>query len=117
METGSNYAGDKWCTTVRLTTHQTDSEQPVNTYKYTPYYEFKGPEASNPLREQLSKDDQERNIELFYSDALNIFEDEEAVVSRDENGVVSIQSDLIEKVCDDRIKAILNSLDLYAKKS
>ncbi|MNF41765.1 hypothetical protein D3C85_699040 [compost metagenome] len=89
----------------------------MNTYKYAPYYEFKGPKASNPLREELSKDDQERNIELFYTDVLNIFEDEKAVISRDVNGVVSIQSDLIEKDCDERIKAILNSLDLYAKKS
>lgn len=89
----------------------------MNTYKYAPYYEFNEPKASNPLREELSTDDQERNLELFYTDVLNIFEDENAVISRDANGVVSIQSDLIEKDCDERIKAILNSLDLYARKS
>lgn len=89
----------------------------MNTYKYAPYYNFNGPEPSNPLREELSKDDQERNIELFYTEVMSIFEDEKAVISIDANGVVSIQTDLNEKDCDKRIKAILNSLDLYAKKS
>ncbi|OUM73742.1 hypothetical protein AUC60_11770 [Pseudomonas caspiana] len=88
----------------------------MNTYKYRPYYQYNGPSASNPLREMLTDDEQERSISLFYTDVLSRFEDDYAVISRDAEGVLSIQTLLPKQECDDRIAQLLTALDLYGIK-
>lgn len=88
----------------------------MNTYKYRPYYQYNGPSVSQPLREKLSDEDQERNIKLFYEDVQSMFEDENAAFSIDSEGVVSVQTDIPKQECDDRIAKILVSPDLYGNK-
>ncbi|WP_397459075.1 hypothetical protein AB3464_04645 [Pseudomonas asplenii] len=89
----------------------------MNTYKYTPYYSFNGPTASDPLREELSVEDQHRNLELFFTEVVNIFDDSETIISKEGGNTVIVETNVTEKECDERIKNVLNSLDLFAKKS
>ncbi|WP_323158863.1 hypothetical protein [Pseudomonas viridiflava] len=88
----------------------------MNSFKYKPYYQYNGPTADDPLKDQLSPEDQERNIVLFYTDVINAFEDGDAVVQRDKEGAISIQTHLSKKDCDERIAQILTSLDLLGRK-
>ncbi|WP_033834146.1 hypothetical protein [Pseudomonas syringae] len=88
----------------------------MNSFKYKPYYSYNGPTASDPLREPLSNEDEQRNIELFYTDAINAFEDDDAVVTKDQDGIITIQTDLPKQECDGRIAQILTSLDLLGRK-
>ncbi|MEE4231988.1 hypothetical protein V2I85_10470 [Pseudomonas viridiflava] len=88
----------------------------MNSFKYKPYYSYSGATASAPLREPLSDEEAQRNIELFYTDAINAFEDDDAVVTKDQDGVITVQTDLPKQECDRRIAQILTSLDLFGKK-
>ncbi|MEE5131405.1 hypothetical protein V2J82_13225 [Pseudomonas alliivorans] len=88
----------------------------MNIFRYKPYYQYNGPTPYDPLKEELSSEDQERNIALFYTDVINAFEDDDAVVQRDEEGAISIQTNLSKNECDKRIEQILTSLDLLGKK-
>jgi hypothetical protein len=88
----------------------------MNTYKYLPRYSYSGPTLTDPFREELSIEEQARNIELFYTDVVNQFEEFGDVVSRDNDGVVSITTTMHEQKCDKLVKGILNGLDLFCRK-
>lgn len=88
----------------------------MNVFRYKPYYRYDSPSSANPLREELSPEDQERNINLFYEDVINTFEADDAAVSRDQQGIVTIETCLSKKQCDDQVAEILTSLDLYGHK-
>lgn len=88
----------------------------MNTYRYKPYYHYNGPSIGDPLRERLTHDNEERNIELFYADVLSTFEADEAVITRDDEGVVSIQTYLPKQDCDARVAQLLINLDLFGSK-
>jgi len=89
----------------------------MNTYSYKPYYKYDGPKINDPLREELPLEDQQRNIDLFYTDIQNRFEDEEALISRTDDGVVSIQTSIPKQKCDEWVAEILTSLDLLCHRS
>lgn len=86
----------------------------MNIFKYEPYYKFFGPSLSDPIGEELSQEDQERNIGFFYDDVQNTFADDCAVVSKDSGGIVSIETTLSKDVCGRRVEKILISLKLSA---
>lgn len=89
----------------------------MKTYKYKPYYEYNGPSRASPLREELSLDDQERNIAFFYTDVEEYFEDDiTASVSKEHDGTLVVTTLLEKKECDDIIAKILNNLDLFARR-
>jgi len=46
----------------------------MNTYKYSSYYKI------GLTFEELSKEEQERNIGLFYTDVVNLFEDGDEII-------------------------------------
>ena len=82
----------------------------MNTYKYSSYYK------NGKTSEELSKEEQERNIGLFYTDVVSTFEDGDEIISIDDKGIVSIQTTLDEKECDDMIAKVAIALDLFPKK-
>lgn len=82
----------------------------MSTYKYSVYYK-------NGLTfAELSKEEQERNIGLFYTDVVSYFEDGDEIISMDDNGVVSIKTTLDEKECDDLVAKVAIGLDLLPMK-
>ena len=89
----------------------------MNTYKYMPYYQYNGPTIDNPLREELSLEDQERNKLFFYTDVENYFEDDSsASVYKEKDGTVVINTILPKEECDKIVADLLRALDLLAKK-
>lgn len=38
------------------------------TFKYKPYYQYKGPTRTTPLREELSLDEAEKRIKCFFEE-------------------------------------------------
>lgn len=84
------------------------------TFKYKPYYEYKGPTLSDPLREKLSPEDSLRNINYFF-DGIDRYFEGGYIIER-VGDAVSITGEISEKDCDDRVKKCLNSLDLFAIK-
>lgn len=89
----------------------------MNTYKYKPYYQYNGPTLGEPLKEKLSEEDQERNLRLICDDIKNAFaDDDEAVVTEDSDGIISITTSIARKECDDIVAGCLTGLDLYGHK-
>ena len=82
----------------------------MNTYKYSSYYKI------GLTFEELSKEEQERNIGLFYTDVVSLFEDGDEIISMDDNGIVSIQTTLDEKECDDLVAKVAIGLYLLPMK-
>ncbi|VVN12639.1 hypothetical protein PS664_03884 [Pseudomonas fluorescens] len=82
----------------------------MNTYKYSSYYKC------GLIFEELSKEEQERNIGLFYTDVVNLFEDGDEIISMDDNGIVSIQTTLDENECDDMVAKVAIGLYLLPMK-
>ncbi|RYA22844.1 hypothetical protein CRU96_10765 [Malaciobacter halophilus] len=85
-------------------------------FKYKPYYQYDGPTHSQPFRTELSLDNIQFNIEQFYSDLYNYFNDIEVNIEKEEDGFVSITADITQEDCDERVKNCLNSLDLFANR-
>ncbi len=88
----------------------------MSLFKYQPYYKYDGPTHSQPFREELSTDEVDRNIELFFYEISDYFVDIQATVEQLEDGYVGITADITQEDCDERVKRCLNSLDLYAKR-
>jgi hypothetical protein len=84
-------------------------------YKYQPFYEYDGPTHAQPFRDELSSDEAEENIEGFYSEIENYFDDD-AKFERKEDGFIYITSNVTQAECDEQVKRCLNGLDLYANK-
>ena len=84
-------------------------------YKYRPYYSYR-PSVIDPLVEELSEEEVERNIRLLDDDLINSFEESEEAVISSENGVVAITSDLTEARCDEIMAKCLSGLHLFAEK-
>lgn len=86
----------------------------MKTYSYRPYYQ--GPTPTNPMRDELSADEQEQKLETFYADVATHFEDIDCTVKIDNAGLINITTDIPEKDCHEIIKGLLISLDLRADK-
>lgn len=85
------------------------------TYKYRPYYQFNGPTASNPFREEKTPEEVEQSLEFFYSELTNHFGDIPHQVHKFD-GIVSVTADIPEEKCDSLVANCLNDNDLYADK-
>ncbi|ELM6621672.1 hypothetical protein Q2Y23_002636 [Vibrio fluvialis] len=88
----------------------------MSTYKYNPYYHYNGPTHAQPLREELTVEESESRIELFFSELENYFGDISVVINRLPSNIVEITTDLTQTECDEIVKQCLNSLDLFAHK-
>ncbi|WP_124435100.1 hypothetical protein [Pseudomonas sp. R11-23-07] len=86
----------------------------MKTYSYRPYYQ--GPTPTNPMRDELSVDEQEQKFEAFYADVVTHFEDVGCTVKRNSVGLIDITTDMLEKDCHEIMKGLLISLDLRADK-
>jgi len=86
----------------------------MKTYSYMPYYQ--GPTPNNPMRDELSADEKEQKLAVFYADMATHFEDVGCTVKRNRAGLISITTDMPEKDCHDIVKRLLISLDLRADK-
>ena len=84
----------------------------MKTYSYRPYYQ--GPSPANPMRDELSVDEQEQKLEAFYADVVTHFEDVGCTVGRNSVGLVSVATDMPEQQCHEIVKRLLISLDLRA---
>ena len=85
-------------------------------FKYEPYYQYNGPTRSQPFRQELEKDEIDRNMNLFFTEIGMHFADVVAKVERLSESVVGISSEITQDDCDARVKKCLNSLDLFANK-
>ncbi|MBM9912912.1 MULTISPECIES: hypothetical protein [Stenotrophomonas] len=85
-------------------------------FKYKPYYAFNGASRADPFRDHLEKEEVERNLRLFFDEIGYYFEGGQCMIERDDDGVLSITTDLAEPECDERVKRCLNGLDLFATK-
>lgn len=89
----------------------------MSEYKYKPYYKYNGPTRDQPFREELSAEEVNRRLELFFIQVGSYFGDDDAAVVRPiQDGAISITTGLTQKKCDDKVKICLNILDLYAWK-
>lgn len=86
----------------------------MKTYSYRPYYQ--GPTPTNPMRDELSADEQEQKLEAFYADVVTHLEDVGCTVKRNSVGLIDITTDMPEKDCHEIMKGLLISLDLRADK-
>lgn len=85
-------------------------------FGYQPYYRFGGPAKSDPLREELTDEEAERRIELFFNEIRIYFLDIEATFERHDKGGLTIKAPISQRDCDERVKRCLNNLDLLANK-
>jgi len=85
-------------------------------FKYQPYYQYNGPTRSEPFREELEKDEVDRNMNLFFKEIEMYFVDVVATVEKMSESIVGISSEITQEDCDARVKKCLNSLDLFANK-
>lgn len=86
------------------------------TFKYRPYYSYKGPTRSEPMKEPLSDEEIQQRKEQFYDDIRALFEDSEAEIEITASGDVFISINLSKTKCDDKVEKCLNSFELYADK-
>jgi len=84
-------------------------------YKYQPYYKYDGPTHAQSFRDELSPEEEEFNLECFFSEVEDYFDDK-AKFERQEDGFIFITSDVTQTECDELVKRCLNSLDLYANR-
>ncbi len=85
------------------------------TFKYRIYYKYKL-SKSNFMDDELSQEDIERNKELLLSDLVGHFEEVGGVVELSNDGVISINTSLSRKECDDVVAGYLSGLHLLAHK-
>ncbi len=85
-------------------------------FRYQPYYKYNGPTRSQPFRAELSADDVERNMGLFFDEIGSYFQDVDATVEPVGDGIIAITAEITQDDCDERVKRCLNSLDLFADK-
>ena len=85
-------------------------------FKYRPYYHYNGPTIREPLLDQLSEDEVERNLLLLVEDLKNHFKEIGGDVEELEDGVILINVDLSKKECDDIVGGYLSNLHLFANK-
>ncbi|WP_152056672.1 hypothetical protein [Aliarcobacter butzleri] len=86
-------------------------------FKYQPYYKYNGVTSSQPFRIELDSEDVQFNITQFCNDLHNYFNDiEEVYITQEEDGFVSINANITQIDCDERVKNCLNSLDLFANR-
>ncbi|WP_095113783.1 hypothetical protein [Pseudomonas sp. Irchel 3H7] len=86
----------------------------MKTYSYRPFYQ--GPSPVNPMRDELSADEQEQKLEMFYADVAAHFENLGSIVKRNSAGLISITTEVPEKDCHKIVANLLISLDLHADK-
>lgn len=89
----------------------------MSQYKYQPYYQYDGPTHSQPFREELTPEDIEYNIERFFSEIEQYFDEGLAYLEKVSETCIEITTELSEAECDERVKRCLNNLDLYAHKT
>ena len=86
------------------------------TYSYRPRYIYSGPTYSNPLLDELSEDEVERNVRLLAEDLRTHFGEINGVVEELRDGVIRISTDLTQRQCDDIVAGYLRNLYLVADK-
>lgn len=86
------------------------------TYKYQPYYQYRGPTHAEPDREKLSGSDVEHRLEKFQDEISSFFSDIESTIKTEPGNVICITAEINKKDCDERVKRCLNELDLYARR-
>ena len=89
----------------------------MNTYFYSPYYQYNGVTHSQPFREELTLEEVNYNIESFFSDIEQYFDEDTVIIERITENCIKITTEISEIECDERVKNCLNSLDLYAHKN
>lgn len=87
----------------------------MSTFKYKPFYQYNGPTHSDPLRDELSSEEAEDRVRYFFEDIENYFENGNVSIAKD-GDLVLISGELSQQECDETVKVLLNSLDLFAKK-
>lgn len=85
-------------------------------YQYAPYYQYNETNKFDAMRDELSSEDVAHRLELVSKDIGAYFEDVDAQIQVNAQGIVCLTTDLARKDCDERVKRCLNTLDLYAKK-
>ena len=89
----------------------------MNRYFYSPYYQYNGVTHSQPFREELTLEEVNYNIESFFSDIQQYFDEDTVIIERITENCIKITTEISEIECDERVKNCLNSLDLYAHKN
>ena len=89
----------------------------MSIYKYQPFYRYNGVTSSQPFREELNQEEIESNINSFFSNIENYFENGTASFRVSQNNCLEITTDTPKNECDERVKKCLNSLDLYSHKT
>ncbi len=85
-------------------------------FSYRPRYNYIGPAHSNPLLDEFSEEEVERNLRLL-GDALRThFEEIGGVVDELQGGIIRISVDMNQKQCDDIVAVYLRNLYLVADK-
>src|SRR5690606_23367959 len=81
------------------------------TFKYLPYYEYK-PTISDPLLDELSQEDIDRNMRLLVDDLKSHFSEIGGSAESSADGVISITTELTQDECDEVVAGYLSSLHL-----
>lgn len=84
------------------------------TFRYCPRYQFNGPSLTNPLLDELSEDEVQRNRRLLVDDLENHFHEIGCVVEASQAGIVSITGEISRHDCDDIVAGYLRNLHLVA---
>ena len=91
------------------------------TYRYGVFYRFNGPTHSDPLRDELSPEEVERNLRLFAQDLPNYFGEVAVNVQSQQDThdfplVVTVETAAPKTVADEAVKRCLIGLELFGKR-
>lgn len=84
-------------------------------FKYRPYYCYNGPSILEPLREKLSVKEVQENIDCFFTDIKQYFDNDNLEIKK-EGDYLTVIGEINQDDCDKVIKKCLNNLDLFADK-
>lgn len=84
-------------------------------FKYQPYYEYILSRESF-MDGELSADEIERNIGFLVDDLRNHFLEIGGIVELEDNGIISITSNIARQECDNIVASYLSNLHLLAHK-
>ena len=86
-------------------------------FKYEPYYMFEGPTLSHPFLSELSEEQAKENLESFFRDVEDEFQDIEATVRRLEDNILEVTADISQDDSDKRVERCLIKFELVSKRA